>query len=401
MRPLPLLPPRLRTREFQLVLMALAMPIAFATWQALLNNFAVQRAAFTGEEIGTLQSLREVPGFLAFTAVLVVIVVREQLLAVVSLALLGVGVALAGAFPSVAGLYATTVLMSIGFHYFETMQQSLQLQWLPIERAPRLIGRQLAAKSLGSIAAFGLVWLLLRAAGLPMAAVFAVGGGITVLLACFAALAFPRFDAVHPQHKHLVLRRRYWLYYALTFFGGARRQIFVVFAAFLMVERFGLTADRVALLLLANHVVNLWLAPRIGGLVQRFGERRVLIVEYVGLIAVFTCYAFADAIWFAVVLFVVDHLLFALAIAQKTYFQKIADPADIASTAGVAFTINHIAAVTLPVLLGYVWVHSPAAVFLTGAGLAAGSLVLALNVPRDPRPGREVLLGQPPRTAGA
>lgn len=389
-----LLPQKWRTPEGLLIVMAAAFPLSFATWQALLNNFAIERAAFTGEEMGWLQSLREVPGFLAFTAVGLLLLLREQTLAVVSLALLGAGVAVTGLFPSVMGLYVTTVVMSVGFHYSETFHQSLTLQWLPKHRAPQMIGRQMAARSVASLVAFGLVWALLDLGGCSMEVVYGVGGGLTLVVVLFAAVAFPRFEGGHPQHKKLILRKRYWLYYALTFMSGARRQIFVVFAAFLMVERFGFSASDVALLLLFNHLINVWLAPRVGRWIGRWGERRALIVEYVGLIAVFSCYAVAEVAWFAAVLFVVDHLFFALAMAQKTYFQKIADPADVASTAGVAFTINHIAAVVLPAVLGLVWLTSPAAVFLIGAGMAAVSLVLACNVPRDPGPGREVRFGR-------
>jgi len=109
---------------------------------------------------------------------------------------------------------------------------------------------------------------------------------------------------------------------------------------------------------------------------------------------VFTAYALVEHAGLAAVLYVVDHLFFALAIAIKTYFQKIADPADIASTAGVSFTINHIAAVVIPVLFGYIWINSPAAVFLAGAGMAACSLLLALNVPLRPVAGNEVNIGK-------
>ena len=123
-----------------LILMSVSMPLAFNTWSALLNNFAVEQAAFTGVEIGILQSLREVPGFLSFTVVFVLLVLKEQTFAVVSLALLGLGVALTGFFPSEYGLYFTTVLMSIGFHYFETIKQSLSLQWLSKEEAPQVLG---------------------------------------------------------------------------------------------------------------------------------------------------------------------------------------------------------------------------------------------------------------------
>ena len=76
-----------------LVLMSVAMPLAFNTWSALLNNFAVERAGFTGVEIGILQSLREVPGFLSFTVIFVLLVIKEQTFAVFALALLGLGVA--------------------------------------------------------------------------------------------------------------------------------------------------------------------------------------------------------------------------------------------------------------------------------------------------------------------
>lgn len=128
-----------------------------------------------------------------------------------------------------------------------------------------------------------------------------------------------------------------------------------------------------------------------------WGERRALVVEYIGLIGVFLAYGgvyyFGWGVLFAAALYVIDHMFFALALALKTYFQKIADPGDIAPTAAVAFTINHIAAVFLPVLLGYLWLWSPMAVFLLAAAMAAVSLMLALLIPRHPEPGYETILG--------
>ncbi|WP_315980503.1 hypothetical protein [Aliamphritea spongicola] len=87
-----------RSPEMLLILMAVSMPISFGVWQALLNNFVIERAAFTGVEIGILQSLREIPGFMAFAAVLLLVFMREQTLALVSLLLLGLGTALTGFF---------------------------------------------------------------------------------------------------------------------------------------------------------------------------------------------------------------------------------------------------------------------------------------------------------------
>ncbi|KXJ57080.1 MAG: hypothetical protein AXW12_20035 [Thalassospira sp. Nap_22] len=373
--------------------MAAAMPLSFSTWMALLNNFSVEMADFTGREIGILQSLREIPGFLAFTAIFVLLILREQTFAVLSLLVLGIGVAISGYFPTVIGLYCTTVLMSIGFHYFETMQQALSLQWVRKDRTAMVMGRQLSAKSISSLIMFGMVWVMLEVFAVEYRYVYLFGGALTVLAALFVWGAFPKFADAHPQNKKLILRKRYWLYYALTFMSGARRQIFTVFAGFLMVEKFGYDAATITLLYLLNHVINMFLAPKIGKMIGKWGERRALVFEYVGLFIVFVSYAFVENHILAGGLYVIDHLFFALAIAIKTYFQKIADPADISSTAGVSFTINHIAAVFIPAAFGLLWLISPGAVFLAGAAMAFVSLVLALNVPHDPEPGNEVIRG--------
>ena len=387
-----LIPAHLRTPRFFLVVASIAIPLGFAAWTALLNNFVIERAAFTGVEIGILQSLREVPGFLAFTAVFVLLVLREQTFAVIAIALFGLGTALTGLFPFEYGLYCTAVLMSIGFHYFETVKQSLSLQWLSREEAPRVLGKLIAVGSMASLVCFAAVWAALSI-GVDYVWIYLVAGGgvlvVAVVLACF-----PQFTSKTPQRKSIVLRRRYWLYYGLTFLSGARRQIFVVFAGFLMVEKFGYSAQNIAALFLINHVFNWFFAERIGALIGRIGERRALTFEYIGLICVFTAYAFVDNAYLAAGLYVADHMFFALAIAIKTYLQKIADPADIASTAGVSFTINHIAAVVIPAALGMVWIVSPSAVFLVGAAFAACSLSLSQNVPAQPARGNEVIFGR-------
>ncbi len=384
---------RYQTPLTLLILMSIAMPVAFNAWSALLNNFALERAAFTGVEIGWLQSLREVPGFLTFTVVFVLLVLKEQILAVVALALLGLGVALTGLFPSVIGLYCTTVLMSVGFHYFEAVKQSLSLQWFSHSEAPRMLGRLIAVGSATSLGVYALLWLSLEWLGLDFAWNFALAGGMCLALAAVMWLAFPTFAVHTEQHKTLVLRKRYWLYYALTFFSGARRQIFTVFAAFLMVEKFGYSASQVTLLFLINYAFNWLFAERIGRLIQRIGERTALTVEYAGLIVVFVAYGWVQDPYIAAGLYVIDHMFFALYIAMSTYFQKIADPRDLASSAGVSFTINHIAAVLIPAALGYVWIHSHSTVFFIGAGFAVCSLLLARNIPSRPAPGNEVVLG--------
>jgi len=372
-----------------LILMSIAMPIAFNAWSAMLNNFVVEKAAFTGVEIGILQSLREVPGFLSFTLIFVLLVIKEQTFAVFSLALLGLGVCLTGFFPTVYGLYFTTVLMSIGFHYFEAVKQSLSLQWLSKEEAPIILGKLLAVGSLTSLIVYGCLWTLLEFFQLPYWINFAIAGGICIFLALVMFIFYPAFPSKVEQNQNLVLRKRYWLYYLLTFLSGARRQIFVVFAAFLMVEKFGYSASQVTLLFLVNYAFNYMFAEKIGSLIGKFGERRALTFEYIGLIIVFTAYGLVENATLAAFLYILDHMFFALAIAITTYFQKIADPKDMASNAGVSFTINHIAAIVVPALLGLVWMWSHSLVFYIGAIFALLSLIAAQFIPKSPSPDNE------------
>lgn len=381
-----------------LFLMAAAMPIAFATWSALLNNFVIEVAQFNGSDIGWLHTVREIPGFLAIGVIAILMFMREQVLGMVALILLGVATAITAWFPSLGGILTITMLSSIGFHYYETVNQSLQLQWLPKDRAPQMLGWLLAAGSGATLIAYLCIIVTWEALGLTYNTVYLLSGGFTAAVALFALMAYPQFEAPDPQIKKMVLRRRYWLYYALQFMSGARRQIFVVFAGFMMVEKFGFRVHEVTALFTINLVVNMIAAPLLGRAVARWGERKALCVEYLGLVAVFLGYGgiywFGWGVMMAAFLYVMDHVFFAMALALKTYFQKIADPRDIAPTAAVAFTINHIAAVFLPASLGYLWLVSPSSVFLLAAGMAAVSFTLAMLIPRHPEPGNETIFAR-------
>jgi hypothetical protein len=388
--------PRWRQPVGLLFAMAVAMPLAFATWSALLNNFVVEVAAFDGQDIGLLHTVREIPGFLAIGVIAILLFVREQVLAIVALVLLGVATAVTAWFPQMAGILTITLLSSIGFHYYETVNQSLQLQWLPKDRAPQILGWLMAAASAATLAVYLLIVLTWESLGLSYDTVYLLSGGATVVIAIAAHLLWPQFEAPHPQRRQMVLRRRYWLYYLLQFMAGARRQIFVVFAGFMMVEHYGFTVAQMTWLFIVNLVFNIIIAPMIGRMVGQAGERAALMLEYAGLTVIFVAYGgiywFGWGVAVAAVLYVLDNLFFALSLSLKTYFQKIADPGDIAPTAAVAFTINHIAAVFLPVGLGALWLWSPAAVFVLGAAMAALTFALAMLVPRHPVAGHETTL---------
>ena len=175
----------------------------------------------------------------------------------------------------------------------------------------------------------------------------------------------------------------YWLFYILTFLAGARRQIVVVFAGFLLVEKFDFSVQNMVLLLIANTIINMLCAPYAGRLIERFGEKVSLRFEYLSIITIFILYGFVQTKEMAIGLYILDNLFFTIAIALKTYFQKIAEPKDIAVTSGVGFAINHIAAVSLPFTLGILWMYSHSAVFFVGAGIGVFSFILTFFIKEE------------------
>jgi len=388
--------PRWRQPVTLLFLMAVAMPLAFATWSALLNNFVIEKAGFTGVEIGWLHTVREIPGLLAVGVLLFLLVLREQVMAGLMLVVLGSATAVTAWFPSFGGLLMVTLISSIGFHYYESCNQSLQLQWLTKPEAPKVLGKLVAAGSTASLVAYGLIVLCWKTFDLSYDFVFLTSGGLCVLIALYVLIAFPRFEAEHKQRKSIVLRRRYWLYYLFEMLNGARRQIFVVFAAFMMVERYHYGVESVTALMLITFVANMITAPSIGRFVARFGEQKAMLIEFSGLFAVFVgygCLYWYDLPgWMAAGLYVANNIFFAISFSHKTYFQKIADPSDMATSAALSFTINHIAAVFLPAGLGYIWATAPDYVFILAAGIALAQILLALLVPRNPSAGNETRL---------
>ncbi|WP_294877446.1 MULTISPECIES: MFS transporter [unclassified Sulfurospirillum] len=368
------------TREQLLYLFAAAVPIAFIAWNSLLNNFAIESAQFDGEKIGLLQSIREVPGLLAFSIVFVLLIFRQQNAAYLSLFLLGLGTFLTGFFPTTLGLYTTTLIMSIGFHYLETLNNSLSLQWIDKKNAPSFLGKLSAIRSFIGLGTLAVLYVLMKFCDVGYIGIYVLSGGVTMFLAFVAWLGFEHFKDDVIQETKLFMRKKYWLFYVLTFLAGARRQIVVVFAGFLLVEKFHFNVENMVLLLITNTILNMIFAPYAGKLIERFGEKLSLRIEYLSIVLIFILYGLVQSQTMAVSLYIIDNLFFTIAIALKTYFQKIADPKDIAITSGVGFTINHIAAVFLPFTLGIVWIYSHSVVFFIGAAIAVVSFVLTFFI---------------------
>jgi len=355
-----------------LVVLTIASTVGLQAWLTLFNNFAVEVAGLQGKHIGVIQSAREIPGFLALLAVYVMLILREHRLSALSILFLGLGLGATGLFPSYSGLLTTTVIMSFGFHYYETTNQSLTLQYFDEKTSPWVFGRLRSLAAASSIAVG--IFIYLVAPLLSFVQIYLVMGGLIAAAALWGLLQEPTDRDIVPQRKRMIFRRKYWLFYFLTFMGGARRQIFMAFAVFLLVKRFSFSVQEVTALFVINNLINYFLAPLIGKSIIRFGERKVLSLEYSSLIFIFLAYATVESRIVVAILYILDHIFFNFAMAIRTYFQKVGDPRDIAPSMAMGFTINHIAAVFLPAIGGILWMVDYRIPFVAGAFMSLISL---------------------------
>ena len=361
-----------------LVILTICSVVGLQTWMVLFNNFAVEVAALDGKQVGAIQSVREIPGFLALLAIYVMLLLQEHKIAALSIILLGIGTAATGFFPTFFGLMTTTLLMSFGYHYYETMNQSLVLQYFNRSISPLILGR---LRSLSAAAAI-LTSVLILCLGkfIDYRWIYLMLGSAVTLAGLWALFQNPTHTNVVPQHKKMIFRRRYALYYFLTFMAGARRQIFIAFSIFLLVKIFSFSVQEVILLFIVNNIINYFFNPLLGKAIVRYGERKILTIEYTGLIFVFLTYGFTESKLIVMFMYILDHILFNCSMAIRTYFQKIGDPKDIAPSMAVGFTINHIAAVVIPVLGGLIWMVDYRIPFVIGAMMSVVSLIAVQKI---------------------
>ncbi|MDX1707075.1 MAG: MFS transporter [Desulfobacterales bacterium] len=364
-----------------LAVLTICSTVGLQTWQTLFNNFAVDIAGLDGDHIGVIQSVREIPGFLALLAVYVIMIIREHRLSALSILILGFGLAITGMLPSFTGLMLTTLLMSFGFHYYETTNMSLTLQYFDIETSPWVFGKQRSYAAASAIGVGLAIYFL--AFFFNFSQIYFLIGAVIIAASVWALTRKPEQKDLVPQRKKMVFRKKYGLFYFLTFMAGARRQIFIAFSVLLMVQKFKYSVQEITILFVINNLINYYLSPLIGKSIIRFGERKVLSAEYASLVIIFIAYALTDAKWMVALLYILDHIFFNFAIAIRTYFQKVGDPRDIAPSMAVGFTINHIAAVFLPALGGILWVVDYRIPFFGGAAMALISLLAVQAIDRS------------------
>ncbi len=373
-------------------------------FQAVLNNYLAEVHALDAGARGWLELPRELPGFLLFVITGGLLAVfRETQMASFAMVLSAAGaVGLGFLTPGTTALVLFIVIWSLGDHIIFAVEGPIGLRLAEGGREGRRLGQFGGARNLGVIAGVGVVFLLARMLGDRFGLFFAIAASsATVAGLLYASLRIGHAD---PPSRRLVIKRKYGLFYAISALFGVRKQIFLAFGAWVLVDLHDVSVGTIALLYFIAATLGVVLRPLLGDVIDWLGERTVLAVDELLLLVVCLTYAFASDVfttpWDLYALYgtyVLDSVLFGLRVARTTYLKKIADdPSEITPTIALGITVDHAFAMTLPILSGWLWqTYGFRWVFLlTGAIAIAGFLVcLQIRTPddtHDPAPLRGV-----------
>lgn len=358
----------------------------FGVQLTLFNNFVVERLGIEPHQLGFVEALREVPGFLNVLFVALMIRWAPPVVAAVALAVMGMGLASYVWVDSISSLALFSVIWSIGFHCWLPLEQAMGLTLSPEGEKGKWLGQLRSVQSLAWMLSIGVCILILPHIGyegmFALAGFVTLGGGVALLLAS-------RQRSAEGQTR-FVFRRKYGLYYALNFLQGLRKQMFITFAIFALVKVHGMPVETTMILVLINQALITLTGPSLGRLVDRLGERVMLSASYIGLTFVFAGYALIDHRPTLYVLYCLDNLIFFGSIALHTYVYRIADSADLQPTLSMGVTMNHLAAVASPLIGGLVWYHfGYQVIFISGSAMAVVSLIVSQWIPPGTKTSRQ------------
>ena len=348
----------------------------FQVWQTLFNNFAVESVQIGPAQVGLVQAVREVPGLMGFLVGFIAIYLSEVRIMALSILLMGFGIAWTGQSTTFSILLISTFVMSFGFHFFSPGSNAIVLMLAKLSEAPKALGKLGSLGAAAAVVATVAVYLLIAPWGYKT--LFGVTG-ILVMIGGVALLVMGGGGNTGlPPKRRVVLRRRYWLFYTLSFLLGSRRHIFTTFAIYLLVREYGISIQTTAVLFFVNSLINIVSLRWVGQMVSRHGERLMLSIAFAVLTFVFLGYAYITVLPVLYVLFTLDNIFIGFNLGLTTYFQKIAvSPEEITSNLSVDMTINHIAAIIIPMVGGVVWVtYGSQAPFLFGAFIVLVALGL-------------------------
>ena len=347
-------------RGFALIAVAPAcVGFAMAAQQNIVSNYFENSLGLGGPQFGYITAIREIPGFLLIFLTALFYRLSLPHLTAGALVLLAIGYGFFGASWSFWSVAPWVIISSMGYHTWLQTQPALGMSLTTEGQAGGILGRLAAINQGGALVAMAIVLVVFHYDWLGFEAMFAICGALA-LVAALAIVRFPHMHDGQPMEKAMprdpiVLRRDYRLYYLLSILDGARQQIFFSFGLWVLVDHFRLGVPAISAVLLLVAFASMVAGPWIGRQIDLHGERTMLAIVNIAYIVALLGYALIDQVAVAVLCYVIYSFIFPLsAMGASVYLRKIAPAADVAPSLAMGLTMQHAAAVVVPIVTGFV-----------------------------------------------
>ena len=328
--------------------------------QGLLNgarmNFFVETLGLSGGQVLWLEGIRELPGLALIFIAALTMRLPLSYQGAVSVLLTGLGYALYAFVGSYTALLGAALVASFGFHLWTPLNSAIGMSLSSKENTGRVLGTLGSVGALAGIAGMGAISLISRLFESMPLTNYNLAGGALIMLASLVLLALPKgLGATEAKPARILVKKRYWLYYLLIFFSGARKLVLGSFVTLVLVqEPYSLKVWQVSTLMLASSILSLLLSPYLGSLIDRFGERVTTPVAYTVLALCCLGYATLPGLWMLLALWIVIKLAQPLSIGLATYVYRTAPAEELTPTLSAGVTFDHITSVGMPFLYGAV-----------------------------------------------
>ncbi|OHD36381.1 MAG: hypothetical protein A2015_04225 [Spirochaetes bacterium GWF1_31_7] len=348
------------------------------------NNYLNDIFHLTASQRGVLEIPREIPGFLLvlITGILASYSMRNWAIAVGLLSAIGV-IGLGWFSSSYMVMMIWMVLWSLADHLFMPIENTMGLQLAKDGKHGKRLGQLSGARNFAMISGALIVWIFARFAddSFLYKKLYIIGG----LAAIVAAFFFSKLHLhAHTQikHKRFVIKTRYTLFYIFNILFGARKQIFLTFAPWVLITQYGARPSDMALLIFIASALGVIFRQVFGYVTDRFGEKVMFIADSIILFGICIGFAYVKNIVFLSALYILDNLMFSTRIARTTYLNKIAEnKSDVAATISLGISMDHVVSMTIPFLGGLLWnAYGFSTVFIAASLIAVISFIAAFFI---------------------
>lgn len=347
-------------RGFMLITLTTVLAsFAMSGQHAIVTNFFRDVLSLGGPQFGYITAIREIPGFLILFLTALFYRLSLPRLTTLALMTLALGYALFSIATDFATVTPWVIVSSMGYHTWLQTQHALAMSTTSEDKAGTVLGTVTALGNMGGLLAMVLMAVGFQYGWFDFTSAFYLLG-LAAAAAGVAIYAFPNLkDGIpHPaetKREPIVIHKDYRFYYMLNLLDGGRQQIFFSFGLYILVENYDLNVSQLTMLLIAVNVINTLIGRRVGKLIDRYGERPMLAAANVLYVVALAGYAFINNIWVVLACYTIYSIIFPISwIGANTYLRKVASQADIAPSIAMGLTMQHVAAVIVPLAAGYI-----------------------------------------------